>query len=192
MKDNILDATERLLVRYGYAKMTMEDLAREAGIGKGTIYLHFPSKEEVVLSRIDRVIERLLAELRTIAASQETHPERLRMMLVTRVLFRFDRARGYAESMDEMLTAIRAGLLARREKHFAAEADVFAELLEEGKRAGAFSFKDAGAAAQALINATNSLLPYSLTAKQLGRRSVVEEKVTNIAHLLINGLRRNS
>ncbi len=36
MRDKILDATERLLARYGYAKMTVEDIAREAGIGKGT------------------------------------------------------------------------------------------------------------------------------------------------------------
>jgi len=191
MRDNILDATERLLVRYGYAKMTMEDLAREAGIGKGTIYLHFPSKEEVVLSRIDRIIEWLLAELRTIAGSKKSPAERLRTMLVARVLFRFDHAKGYAESMDEMLSAIRTGLLARREQHFAAEAEVFAELLEEGKRGGAFSFKDAQAAAQALVLATNALLPYSLTAKQLGRRTVVEERVTNIAHLLIHGLSKD-
>jgi AcrR family transcriptional regulator len=52
--DAILDAAERLLARYGYRKMTMDDLAREAGIGKGTKYLHFPSKQEVVLCSIDQ------------------------------------------------------------------------------------------------------------------------------------------
>ena len=46
----------RLLARYGYRKMTIDDVAREVGIGKGTIYLHFKSKEDVALSRIDRVI----------------------------------------------------------------------------------------------------------------------------------------
>jgi len=44
VRDAILDAAERLLARYGYRKMTMDDLASEAGIGKGTTYLHFPSK----------------------------------------------------------------------------------------------------------------------------------------------------
>ena len=50
LRDVILDAMERLLARYGYKKTTMDDLAREAGIGKGTTYLHFPSKEEVALA----------------------------------------------------------------------------------------------------------------------------------------------
>jgi AcrR family transcriptional regulator len=192
VRDLILDAAERLLSRYGYDKMTMEDLAREVGVAKGTLYLHFPSKEEVVLSRIDRMVDRLTTELRAVAASQRDPAAKLRDMLVLRVLYRFDAAKSYAESIDEMLAAIRTGLLARRERHFATEAAVFAELLEEGKRAGAFSFRDAGSIAHALLLATNSLLPASLTVKQLGRRATVEEKVSNIAALLINGLRRRS
>src|SRR5688572_13914632 len=187
--DLILDATERLLARYGYSKMTMDDLAREVGVAKGTLYLHFPSKEEVVLSRIDRMVDRLAGELRAIAASKRDPAEKLREMLLLRVLYRFDAARGYAQSVDEMLASIRAGLLARRERHFALEASVFAEVLAEGKSSGVFSFRDAAAVAQSLILATNSLLPASLTVKQLGRRSAVEEKVSNVATLLIDGLR---
>jgi AcrR family transcriptional regulator len=189
VRDLILDAAERLLARYGYNKMTMDDLASEVGVGKGTLYLHFPSKEEVVLSRIDRLVKRVVAELRAIAASRRDPAAKLRDMLVARVLLRFDAAKSYAESMDGMLASIRAGLLARREKHFEMEAAAFAELLADGKRDGAFAFRDAEAAAQALILATNSLLPYSLTVKQLGRRSAVEEKAFNIAALLIDGLR---
>ena len=44
-REAILDATDRLLARYGFKKMTIDDLAREEGIGKGSVYLHFPSKE---------------------------------------------------------------------------------------------------------------------------------------------------
>jgi AcrR family transcriptional regulator len=189
VRDLILDATERLLVRFGYAKMTMDDLAREVGVGKGTLYLHFPSKEEVVLSRIDRVVERLLVELRAIAAQKREAGARLRDMLAARVLLRFDRARGYAESMDSMLAAIRPGLLARREKHFAAEAAVFRALLDKAVSDGTFGIADASAAAQALITATNALLPYSLTARQLGSRRAIEERVSTLATLLIDGLR---
>ena len=190
VRDLILDAAERLLIRFGYSKMTMDDLAREVGVAKGTLYLHFPSKEEVVLSRIDRMVDRLVGELRAIAASRRDPVIRLREMLMKRVIYRFDAARQYAESIDEMLASIRAGLLARRERHFALEAGVFAELLQEGKRSGAFSFRDADATAQALILATNSLLPAGLTVKQLGRRSAIEERVSNIAALLIDGLRK--
>src|SRR6185503_5139777 len=80
VKEAILDATDRLLARFGYRKMTVEDIAAEAGIGKGTIYLHFTSKEEVVLSHIDRIVERLNGQLTEIARSQTTAAERLQSM----------------------------------------------------------------------------------------------------------------
>src|SRR5438270_6227209 len=99
LKDDILDATDDLLTRYGYRKMTIDDLAREVGIGKGTIYLHFQSKEDVALSRIDRVIDRLKTELRKVASSDEDPVTRLRSMLMLRVIYRFDSVQHYTESL---------------------------------------------------------------------------------------------
>src|SRR6059036_2207992 len=95
--DAILDAAERLLARYGYRKTTVDDLAREAGIGKGTVYLHFPSKEEVALCSIDRVVGRVQERLHELAASPAPAPERLRRMLAARVLLRFDSVRAYSQ-----------------------------------------------------------------------------------------------
>ncbi|WP_163508158.1 TetR/AcrR family transcriptional regulator [Fodinicola acaciae] len=43
----ILDAATELLLRWGYRKITVEDIAREAGVGKGTVYLHWKTKQQV-------------------------------------------------------------------------------------------------------------------------------------------------
>jgi TetR/AcrR family acrAB operon transcriptional repressor len=43
----ILDAAARLMAHYGYDKTTVSDIAREAGISKGAIYLHHSSKEDL-------------------------------------------------------------------------------------------------------------------------------------------------
>src|SRR5918995_170813 len=170
IKDAILDATDRLLARYGYRKMTVEDIAVEAGIGKGTIYLHFSSKEEVVLSHIDRIVERLKERLREIAGSNATAAERLRLMLITRVLFRFDSVQHYTQSLNDLLAALRPGLLARRAQYFEAEAKIFAEVLLAGRESGELCFDDEHITALALLQATNGLLPYSLSATELGKR----------------------
>src|SRR6185436_14291657 len=134
VKDAILDATDRLLARFGYRKMTVEDIAVEAGIGKGTIYLHFSSKEEVVLSHIDRIVERLQERLREIAASNVKAAERLRQMLLTRVLFRFDSIQHYTQSLNDLLAVLRPGLLSRRAQYFEAEAQIFAQVLNAGRQ----------------------------------------------------------
>jgi AcrR family transcriptional regulator len=188
VKDAILDATDRLLARYGYRKMTVEDIAVEAGIGKGSIYLHFSSKEEVVLSHIDRIVDRLRERLKEIAHSDATAAERLRLMLLARVLFRFDSIQHYTQSLNDLLAALRPGLLRRRAQYFEAEAQIFAEVLTAGRKAGEFSFEDEHATAHALLQATNGLLPYSLSTTELGERDEVEQRASDVANLMLRGL----
>jgi AcrR family transcriptional regulator len=190
VRDAILDAAERLLARYGYRKMTMDDLAREAGIGKGTTYLHFPSKQEVVLCSIDRIVDRLLEQLRTIAQSTDAAAVKVRKMLATRVLFRFDSVKAYPQGLDDVLRALRPAYLARRQRYFAAEASVISYVLRAGREAGVFTLDDAPATAHLLLLATNSLLPYSLSRRELGKRKEVEEQVGRIADLLLDGMRQ--
>src|SRR4028118_269551 len=89
IKDLILNAADRFLNQFGYKKMTMDNLAQEVGIAKGSLYLHFPSKEELVLAHIDRIVYRLLVNLQMTAHGDGSVSERLREMLLTRGLFRF-------------------------------------------------------------------------------------------------------
>jgi len=188
VKDAILDSTERLLARFGYRKMTVEDIAVEAGIGKGTIYLHFNSKEELVLSHVDRLVDRLKDRLRKIANSHEPAAERVRLMLLTRVLFRFDSIQYYTQSLNDLLAALRPGLLARRARYFEEEAQIFAAVLNEGAQSGEFSFDNAHTTAHALLQATNGLLPYSLSTRELGEREDVEQRTADVANLMLRGL----
>jgi AcrR family transcriptional regulator len=189
LADLILDAADRLLARRGYRGLTMEELAEEVGIGKGTIYLHFESKEQLVLAHVDRIVQRLCGRLWALAHRDAPPAERVRQMLVARVMVRFDAVVHYAGSLSDLLAAIRPGLLARRARHFADEARIFAEVLREGERRGEFACADAVATAHTLLAATNALLPYSLSAAELGRRRDVERSVSRIADLLLDGLR---
>lgn len=191
-RDLILDAAERLIGALGYSKTTMDDVARAAGVGKRTIYVHFPTKEEVVLSTIDRIVDRLLARLRDHAAGPGSAPDRVRAMLRERVLFRFDSVRDYSHGLDELFASLRPAYLARRGTYFAAEAGVFAGVIRAGHAAGEFVAPDPAAAAEALLLATNSLLPYALSARELGRRKDVEARAGRVADLLLYGLCRGA
>ena len=189
-RDAILDATDRLLTRYGYKKMTIDDLAREVGIGKGSIYLHFSSKEEIALSHIDRIIERLKKNLRAIVDKPLSVEERLNEMICERVLYRFDSVQHYSQSLDELLAHLRAKLLDRRKRYFDEEARIFAAVIAEGQASGLFASGDSFDLGQTLITATNSLLPYSLSAIELGDRADIAERTRKTAQILIKGLAR--
>jgi len=187
-RDAILDATERLVGRFGYSKMTMEDIAKEAGLGRRTLYLHFTGKEQVTLATIDRIVERLLARLEHIADSVRPPAERLREMLVTRVLFRFDSVRDYYEGLDDLLSAIRPAYMERRERYFQAEARILAVVIREGHEQGLMRAVNPHECAHAMLLATAALMPYSLSVRELGSRKVVERRAEAVVDLILNGI----
>jgi len=170
--------------------MTVEDVAREVGIGKGTIYLHFSGKEELVLAHVDRIAARVLVRLKEIVETSEPAPRRLRDMLVARVMVRFDSVVHYSQSLSDLLSSVRSALLVRRASHFEAEAQLLERAIVEGAAAGELERSDSPATSQVLIVATSSLLPFNLSTRELGRRELVLDQATRIADVLIRGLRR--
>jgi AcrR family transcriptional regulator len=188
VREAILDAADRRLARYGYKKMTVDELATDAGIGKGTIYLHFRSKEEVVLCHVDRIVERMLVGLEALAQRDQPAGKKLFAMLVHRVLFRFDAVQHYTESLNDVLAAVRPALLQRRAAHFESEAAVLVRALHDGRKAGELECRSPADTARAMIEATNALLPYNLSPQELGDRQNVERRATLIAQLLVRGV----
>jgi AcrR family transcriptional regulator len=71
-EERLLDAAATLLARWGYRKTTIDDVAREAGVGKGTIYLHWKDKNELFRTAILREQQRCGEEIqRRVAADPE-------------------------------------------------------------------------------------------------------------------------
>lgn len=62
-QQEILDAAVRAFSRQGYHNCTVAQVAREAGVADGTIYLYFPSKEDLLVSAFRHVLERLFESL---------------------------------------------------------------------------------------------------------------------------------
>ena len=190
VEHRLLQAADRLLARDGYRRMTMDDLARESGIEKTVIYLHFPTKGDVLLAYIDRIASDVVDGLQRIAASSAAPAEKIRRMITLRVMQRFDSVQHYPEAVSEVIHDLRPLLLQQRENHFAAEARVFAEVLKEGENVVAVPPQERMAVAAAIIAATNALLPYNLTPSDLGRRRDVADKADRIANMLLLGLMR--
>ena len=192
VREAVLDEADALLARFGYARFTVEALAQAVGIGKGTIYLYFRSKEEVALSVIDRVVYRVESALAAIAHSDAAVPERLHAMLVTRVLGRFDSFAHYQGSLSELVGVLRPALHARREQVADREAALFARVIAEGLRAGALGPRKPQETARLLMLGTDALMPSNLSMREIGDRASVEKRVRALATVLVDGVRAQS
>jgi AcrR family transcriptional regulator len=56
-KSRILDAAEEVVLRDGVARLTLEAAAAEAGLSKGGVLYHFPTRDALVAGMVDKIIE---------------------------------------------------------------------------------------------------------------------------------------
>src|SRR5258708_30382160 len=56
-EDLILQAAEEILTEKGYYETSMDEIAARVGVAKGTLYLHFPGKEDLVFALFNREVE---------------------------------------------------------------------------------------------------------------------------------------
>ena len=67
--NRILDAAGELMLRWGYNKTTIDDIARYAGVAKGTIYLHWKTREDLFTALMQREYIRLAEDIKQRIAS---------------------------------------------------------------------------------------------------------------------------
>lgn len=83
----ILHAARTVFASKGYANTVVEDIADEAGIGKGTLYLYFPSKAQIYLAALVEDIRALDTESRRAMAAAQTWQEALKAYVMARLQY---------------------------------------------------------------------------------------------------------
>jgi AcrR family transcriptional regulator len=71
VKDKILNAAEKRMVKFGYRKVTMDEIAQDLHMSKNTIYKEFVGKEEIAKALVKRLQQQLNAGLDNIEKSQK-------------------------------------------------------------------------------------------------------------------------
>lgn len=188
-RESLLNACDTLMARYGFRKMTMDDVAAEARVSKRTIYGYFPNKEELGLQSIGRVVEAVHAEMVAVANSEAAILDRIRNSLIQRVMGRVNRVQHYSNSLNELFEAVRPAYMARRQRYFEMERDLIGRLLQIGDEEGALKCDSPLETAEAMILATNALLPYSLSVRELGTPESIATRLERLIDLLVNGIR---
>ena len=136
-RELILHAATKVFARSGYFTSKVADIAAEAGIADGTVYLYFKSKDEILHSIFDRAMERFIAEGRRQLAVLTTPVERLRKIAQlhlerlgsdrdTAVVFQVE-LRGSIKHMQEFSAT-----------GFAEYLDIIRETIEAGQKSGDF------------------------------------------------------
>ena len=77
-RERILSAAERVFARRGFFAARVSEIAKDAGVADGTIYLYFKSKEDVLVRLFDEVMSEHVTQAREAVRALPSAPERLR------------------------------------------------------------------------------------------------------------------
>ena len=182
----ILDAAATLFSARSYEKTTLDEIAVQAGISKGSIYLEFPSKEEILCRLFQRNKEIELAEMRRIASDDKIGALfRLKTMLITNLLAIYDSVQQNQLSMEEILQT-RKHLYAKLKPYIEARLDLLEELLKRAERQGEISpLTHHRRTAELIMLALRALRPPYMDALT---RDSLQRDADEIIELLIDGL----
>lgn len=123
---SIQDAAMRVMARKGLDETTIQDIADEAGIAKGTLYVYFRDREELLARTADRAFENLVNDLEPALTADGTFPDRLKGVVMRQLQF-FDENRALFQAsiatpksaMSKKKITASARFTARLEQFFA-------------------------------------------------------------------------
>ncbi|MGW0040921.1 TetR/AcrR family transcriptional regulator [Rhodococcus sp. NPDC003348] len=76
-RGQILEAAERTFERYGAAKTTMDDIAKEAGVSRPTVYRYFSDRDTLITALIEVRSRRMFGKARTFLRKRKTFADQI-------------------------------------------------------------------------------------------------------------------
>jgi len=181
----ILHAAWGMIRHYGFTKTTIDDIAKRAGVGKGTVYLHFESKADIMLALTELTNDRIAGDLERMASGSGSPEGRLRACLNHRVLTLFDIVHKYPHG-EEFIGTLLPEIVQRIARYVRAQGALLAGIIREGNASGDLAVEDPDAIGQLLAELFEFLAPPYYRLKS--RRSL--EKLSNqTLDLMLAGLR---
>ena len=156
-RQTILDAAQELILRSGYAGLSMRELSRQSGLAKSTLYHHFADKHEIYLSVLER--ELLLHEEQLAAAAAVNGTSSQRLASVVHAYFELINRHGsVALSTLRRTGELDEQLLALFRQHRPRVLTPVVEVLQEGIAQGEFRPVDVDLMVLGLLGMVNGFV----------------------------------
>ena len=169
-REQILDAAQQVLLRRGPAAATMADVADAASVAKGTVYLYFASKTELLAGLRARYFERLTAVLGDPAAAGPGAPPTGAARIEALVAASYDFALANHELHHVLFHEAGLG----EHDTFARARDAVAELVATGAASGELDVPDAALATDFVLHGLHGILVAATHRPRSHRRELVD------------------
>ncbi len=184
-RELVIRTARKMFAKKGVTETTMDDIAKEAKIGKGTIYHYFDSKEELYCVILDIDFAEAKAELEKVV-SLETEPDKKIAAYIHARLKLMGKLSGFYIMFKTDYLDYYGYIKKVYEKYRAFETSMMKSFLDEGASRGMFAIEDADYTAFVIVQ---SILGVEY---QMGidKAEEIEKKVGLILNIVLNGIRK--
>jgi AcrR family transcriptional regulator len=187
-RGRILKAAEQRIIRYGFGKTTMAEIAADCGMSAANLYRYFASKGDIAAAGAEQWLESLIVNMCEIADNRDISPaNRLAMIVNTKLRALGDLVDGqpHFEELIEHVSQAREDIVIG---HKAAMVELYARVIDAGLESGDFDVEDAQAAAEAFQAGTMGFFHHSMLCA--GSFEDLRADAEKVVALLIRGLGR--
>ena len=184
--ERIRRAAVGLFMERGYHGTPVRALAQVLRMEAGSLYYHFPSKQQILVDLLDRILDDLLAGLARAVAGARGPAAKLAAAVRFHVLFHTRRREEAFISGSELRSLMAPNLRkinARRDRY----ERVFRELLQAGTRAGVFEVTDAKLTAMAILTMGTGVASWFSEQGRLPPEAVAERYVEMVMRMVGRG-----
>jgi AcrR family transcriptional regulator len=185
-KGQILNAAEEVFTSKGFDEARMDDIAEETGLSKGTLYLYFKSKDDLIIAILDRLFQGAFKQLGARKSTDLSATEAIRQ-------FTEEAIRDYTKMLHMMPIAYEFLALAFRNKtvqkalkqYFTIYMDALVHIIQRGIATGEFrqvEAQEVAIAAGAIFEGIVLLWVYDRS------RIDVEHHIHSSINLLLEGV----
>jgi AcrR family transcriptional regulator len=187
LREQIVEAAEKRLWHYGIKKTTIDEIASDAGVGKGTVYLYFDSKEDVACAIMARYKEEMLVQQEAIARDRSiSEADRIRQIVKMPIVAAHKKCATSPNALEVVIT-LKPHLQKQMRPYFEQEVALLASVIEDGNRQGIFNVEDSLADARTLKYASMSVLPPYPCVTEL---SDIENVIDSIVDLALRAFKQ--
>lgn len=186
----ILKTAEEVFIANGYFDTSIDEIASRVGIGKGTVYLHFPSKEDLVVAILTRDMQAFLQAVDDAVSTQPSLAASEKLEAILHFMYS-----GFYSKRARLLSSIyhspdlQRFFMQKKESMrelWAQLADRIRAVLEEGKATGQF---DKGIPTSVMLNTFFCLQsPRTYEALVVGEQMSPEELVKHLGEIYFKGI----
>ncbi len=183
-RKSIQDAVIRIMCRDGLRSVTMERVAQEVGIAKGTVYLHYRDKQQLLDDVKDSSLEPLRAKLEEVVRSSDSAERKLHIYSL-RYLTYFEEARDLFRILlyEREVTRVQSGRY--QSDRYRRNVERVATVIAAGIREKTFRAVDPKLVAAMFVDSIVAIVNQRLLSDQ---PAPVEEDAALIADVFVRGI----